>query len=242
MRNALSPSTSNIFAVTGNAVQKRFRYYWRKRPQNKERALLMQVTMPRVSTNKHKLQEFETTIEHQEDKLYGIDLILEKEVKEILKTSPMLIPCLYTQPALADEYFYTRYELKQKGMNMTRIPAHVMEHVLADSKYKHMSVLCQTQTALIYGEPNLQAMFEITKKNKYLCVQGGMYYDRFLTIDELKSYSTLPSIEQLHGELLGTLSSQLSSTYHLLQNPINGLAHSLKERQRNLEEEEEGDK
>jgi len=236
MRSALS-RTSNIFAVsTANVEQKRFRYYWRKRPQNKQRVLLMQVAMPRLSSKKTQQSQPSTT----ENKLFGIDLILEREVREIFKSNPMVIACLYTEPAIPDQYFQTRYELQQKELNMTRIPSHVISHVLTGSKYENMNILCQSQTALIFGNPdNLQHVFEITKKNKYLCVLGGLYHDKMVTLEQLKRYGSLPEKKQLQSELVGMLSSQLSSTYHLLQNPINSLAYTMKERQKMLTEEEE---
>ena len=37
-----------MIAAVGNLLQKRSRYYWRKRPQNPKRALLMQITVPKL--------------------------------------------------------------------------------------------------------------------------------------------------------------------------------------------------
>lgn len=235
LRSLIYPSLAapNHATASTNVVQKRFRYYWRKRPEARKRILMMQVAMPRLP--KKQTVQSQAQVDTNVEKLHGIDVILEREAKEIFEKSPMVIACLYTQPAISDQYFHTRYELQGKGMNMTRIPAHVMDHVLSGSKYQNLSTLCQTQTALIYGETNLRDMMEIVKKNKYLCMLGGLYHDQLVTVEQLKRYSNLPSIEQLHGELLATLSTQLSSTYHLLQNPINKLGFTLEERKRNLE-------
>jgi len=233
-RSTISNKIPTIFNATNSVVQKRFRYYWRNRAQNKGRSLLMQVAMPRIS--KSNLEAVQTN--KNDDQLYGIDVILAKEVQEIMKSNKMVISCLYTTPALEDQYFHTRYELQQNKMNMTRMPSHVLSKVLMGTKYENLLTLCQSKTALVFSdEPDLKSMFEVLKKNKYLCPLGGLYYDKFYTLDDLKRYSKLSDIKQLQGELIGIMSSQLSSTYHLLQKPINALAYTLKERQQDLEKE-----
>ena len=233
-RSSLSSRLPIMFNATNTVMPKRFRYDRRTRPQNKGRALLMQVAMPRIS--KSKLEVVHTN--KKDDSLYGIDVILAKEVDEIMKSNKMVIACLYTKPALEDQYFHTRYELQQNKMNMTRMPSHVLSKVLMGTKYENLLTLCQSKTALVFSdEPNLKLMFEALKKNKYICPLGGLYYDKFYSLDDLKRYSQLPDIKQLQGELVGIMSSQLSSTYNLLQQPINSLAYTLKQRQENLENE-----
>lgn len=194
---------------------------------------MMQVTLPRLpKMNRSRLEQEKIAASGE---LHGIDVILRREVEELMKSNPMVIVCMYTQPAISDQYFYTRYELQQKGLNMTRIPEHVMDSVLTGTKHENLKTLCQTQTALIYGEPeSLKHMFSITKQNKYLCVLGGLYYDRLVTLDELKKISELPPIAQLQGELVSVLSTQLASTTRLLQNPIESLLNTTTQRERLL--------
>ena len=65
-------------------------------------------------------------------------------------------------------------------------------------------------------------------------ILGGLYFDQFFTVDQLKKISQLSEIEQLHGELVGTISSAISSTSHLLQRPLNDLLYSTQQREKML--------
>jgi len=236
LRSILAAASSkNIYSVAGTHVQKRFRYYWRERPQSKYRVLLQQVTLPKLPEAADRRQK-PAPYEHGE--LHGMDsFVLQKEVVEIFNKSDMVVVCLFTKPTIDDEYFQLRYELQQKGMNMTRMPSHVMKAVLNGTKYDSLADLCETQTTLVYGETNLHDMFEIIKGAKFLSPMGGLYHERLYKLDELKHISELGDVKQLQGELIGVLSSQIASTSQLLQKPLYSFFSSMSEHQKTLEEQ-----
>lgn len=57
-------------------------------------------------------------------------------------------------------------------------PEHVLEHTLRDSKFDNLLVLCKTDTALVFGEPNIGEMITAVAKNKYLLLLGNACFMR----------------------------------------------------------------
>jgi len=195
----------------------------------------MEVTLPKLP--RRTSQDIDM-VELQEDKLHGIDVIYQREIQEIFSKSRMIAVCLRTYMPSDDEYYKVRYNLQQHDMCMEIYPEHVLEHTLRDSKFDNLLVLCKTDTALVFGEPNIGEMITAVAKNKYLLLLGGMIDGKMYSLEQLRDYSKLPSMSRLHGELSGTLSQLTASTSSLLQRHTHELCYTLQQHEKQMQEKE----
>lgn len=193
----------------------------------------MEVTLPKLP--KRTSEPFDIQ-EQAEDKLYGLNVVFQREIEEIFSKSRMVAACLRTYMASDDDYFRVRYNLQQHNMCMERYPAHVLEHTLRGTVHENLLVLFKTDTALIYGEPNVAEMMAAVAKNKYLLLLGGMVDGKLMSLEQLREYSKLPPIEECHGQLSGTLSQLASSTSSLLQRHAHELCYTLQQHEKQMEE------
>jgi large subunit ribosomal protein L10 len=69
-----------------------------------------------------------------------------------------------------------------------------------------------------------------------LKIKGGFYGGRVLTVDEVKTISTLPSREILLARVIGQIKSPITSLVGCLSSPLRGLAGVLQARINQLEE------
>lgn len=208
---ALRLMNVNILSV----MPKRYRYYWEARPENKWRKLMMQVTLPRLGPT----PEYEAkVVEEDPNKLYGLDLVLHQEAKEIVRDCKMVIVFLKTQMEVTD-YFRMRHELRKKDILLDEFPNHVMTYTLKDSPHKNLSALYSSgETLTIYSlEPNVAEMLKLTKKNPYVSLMGGLVENRLMSATQIVDYSKLPSLEVVRGMFSSSLSQICGSTYNLLQ-------------------------
>jgi len=221
---------------SSTVIPKRFRYYWDKRPQNRNRKLLMEITLPKLP--RRTTQDVDM-MEIEEDKLYGIDVVYQREIEEIFSKHRMVAVCLRTYMPSDDDYYRVRYNLQQHQMCMERYPEHVLEHTLRGTQFENLLVLCRTETALVYGEPNVGEMITAVAKNKHLLLLGGMIDGKMYSLEQLRDYSKLSPIDQLHGELCGTLSQLTASTSTLLQKHTHELCYTLQQHEKQMQEKGE---
>ena len=65
-------------------------------------------------------------------------------------------------------------------------------------------------------------------------IDGKMY-----SLEQLRDYSKLSPIDQLHGELCGTLSQLTAATSTLLQKHTHELCYTLQQHEKHLQEKKE---
>nr|CAB3262237.1 uncharacterized protein LOC100178933 [Phallusia mammillata] len=221
-------------------IPKRFRYHWDKRPQNKHRVKLLQVTLPRFKDNRFKFEPNEVETYETENpyrpmkkkdelNLHGLDVLLYNEVSEIFNTSPMICACLRTDMPTMDMFYKVQYELRQHDMDILIYPSHVIMFTIKDTPYDAMKPLFDQNCAILFGKPNCKRMLSILKPNPYLLLLGGLVDGKYMSKNEIESYSKLPNLDESRAKLCSQLTSLSSSTYELLRAPSAGLASSLGE-------------
>ena len=89
------------------------------------------------------------------------------------------------------------------------------------------SELLDQPIAMVFSYEDVVASAKLispfSKDIEALEIVGGIMEKRFLSVQEVKSLATLPSREQLLGQLVGTLAAPLSGLVNVLQGNIRGL-------------------
>ena len=174
----------------------------------------MQITLPRLG----KTPSYEPkNVEDDPNTLYGLDIVLHREAKEIFESCKMVVVFLKTQMEVTD-FFRMKHALRKKDIFLDDYPNHVMQYTVKDTPLRNFAELYSAgETVTVYSmEPKVAEMLKITKKNPFLSLMGGMIENRFMSSTQLTSYSTLPSKEIAQAMLSATLGSLCSSTHRLL--------------------------
>lgn len=96
-----------------------------------------------------------------------------------------------------------------------------------DAEVDGLSELLQGPTAIAYcyGDPVQAAktIQDFIKESKKAAVRGGRLQRSVLTASEVERLATLPSREQLIGQLVGLIAAPLTGLVSTLNGPIRGL-------------------
>ncbi|CAN7946228.1 unnamed protein product, partial [Ixodes hexagonus] len=99
---------------------------------------------------------------------------------------------------------------------------------ITGTKFEAAMPFTTSHTALLLSaEPDLKALFRLTKKMPQFILLAGIAHDRFLSRDDLQWLSTVPNVEYLLGQTCGLLSSSASSLYRLTSHHQNRLSQLL---------------
>lgn len=209
LKSFTSPKIISPFVIT-----KRYRYYWEARPENKWRKKMMMITLPRLG----RMPDYEPVkVKTDDDKLYGLDVVLHREATEALFRSRMIAVFLQTQMEIT-EYYRLRHELRKVDIFIDNFPNHVMEQTLRNTHLECLLNLYEGQTLTVYSDSlNVKDLIKISKKNPYVALLGGVIDNYAMSANQMMQFSKLPAIDVLQSQLSFTLSSHCSSTRNLLQ-------------------------
>ena len=71
---------------------------------------------------------------------------------------------------------------------------------------------------------------DFSKQNKNLKIIGGAIGQKELSVDEIKTLASLPSLEELRAKIVGLISSPLSNIIRLIEGPSSSLARIIKKK------------
>lgn len=139
-----------------------------------------------------------------------------------------------------DVYYFVDYrgltyaESAQLRERLTKVDAtmKVVKNTLtkiaaAEAGVEGLEELLQGPTAIVYakGDPvqAAKAIQDFIRENKKISVRGGKLQSSMLDSADVEKLATLPSREQLIGQLVGTLAAPLSGLVTVLSGPIRQL-------------------
>jgi len=89
----------------------------------------------------------------------------------------------------------------------------------------------KTQTAVVFGYSDevipAKKLVEFIKETEKPRIIGGLYEGQFITEEEVKKLAAVPSREELHAKLVGTIAGPMSGFVNVLQGNIRGLVSVL---------------
>eukprot|EP01135_Chromosphaera_perkinsii_P009506 Nk52_evm1s1774 gene=Nk52_evmTU1s1774 len=114
------------------------------------------------------------------------------------------------------------FDIKKHGFEMASIKRSMINKALEGSPFEEFSTLHKSTCVLIYAkEPtNLGAVLKMLKKDGTLTVVGLKFLDRIVHHESMKTYTSMPSLDVLRGQLVSILSSPASTlSSRLAANP-----------------------
>ena len=101
---------------------------------------------------------------------------------------------------------------------------------LKGTKFEGLTDLFTGPTAIAYSDdPVIAAKIsvEFSKQNEKLIVLGGSMGSEFLDASTIRSLATLPSLDELRGQIVGLLKAPASKVAQIIQTPAGQLARVL---------------
>ena len=71
--------------------------------------------------------------------------------------------------------------------------------------------------------PRAKAIFDFSKNNENLKIVGGAIGNKELSVDEIKTLASLPSLDELRAKIVGLISSPLSNIVRIISEPQSSL-------------------
>lgn len=97
---------------------------------------------------------------------------------------------------------------------------------IKDTCYKNLSRFFNGPTAVTFSDDPASAakvIFNFAKENENLKIIGGAIEDKELSIDEIKTLASLPSLDELRGKIVGLISSPLRNIATILNQPASSI-------------------
>lgn len=118
----------------------------------------------------------------------------------------------------AKEWMDFRYDMKQENITVKVYPNKLTCKFLESTRYKNMTVLFCSDTALAYSnEMNLKAVLKTLDANAKVALIGGKIDDVLMNRQQIVEYSKLPTLDQARAELVHILSQPSQTLSRLLQ-------------------------
>ncbi|XP_068610324.1 large ribosomal subunit protein uL10m [Brachionichthys hirsutus] len=144
-------------------------------------------------------------------------LLLKKNLKKVFQDSKM-VAVVQNNSCNAEDMINFKYRLHKHGISVKFFPNKVVQSFMTDSIYCNMIPLFIGSTVLLVSkEPKAKEMLLTLRPFPQLVLLGACMDDRLMSAQGLVSYSKLPSLTVVQGELVSGLTMLTSHTASLLQ-------------------------
>uniref|UniRef100_UPI003AAEAC3D large ribosomal subunit protein uL10m n=1 Tax=Centroberyx gerrardi TaxID=166262 RepID=UPI003AAEAC3D len=151
----------------------------------------------------------------QEDS--GLVLLLKRELKSIFQDCKM-IAVVQNNATNSEDMIILRHRLYKHGITVKFIPNQVMRSFLNDGMYSNMAPLFIGPTVLFVSkEPKPREMLVTLRGSPQMTLLGACIDNTLLSVQGVVSYSKLPSVTVVQGELVSGLTMLTSRTASMLQ-------------------------
>tara|TARA_A100001015_G_scaffold300936_1_gene387070 strand:- start:165 stop:692 length:528 start_codon:yes stop_codon:yes gene_type:complete len=124
-----------------------------------------------------------------------------------------------------------RHSLRESNASYVVIKNTLIERMFNNEGVDYPKELLKGPTALVISKQDCpliaSKMYRFHKDNDALVVKGGYLDGQFLSINDVKMLSKLPSRDVLIGQLVGGLKSTISRFVMSMSSPMRGLVYSL---------------
>lgn len=129
-----------------------------------------------------------------------------------------MIAVVQNSGSTADEMILLKYKLHKHGITVKFFPNQVVRSFLKDSTYSNMAPLFIGHTVLfISKEPKVKEMLSSLRTSRHMLLLGACIDNTLLSAQGVVSYSKLPSVAVVQGELVSGLTLLTSQTAAMLQ-------------------------
>ncbi|XP_028287943.1 large ribosomal subunit protein uL10m [Parambassis ranga] len=151
----------------------------------------------------------------QEDN--GLVLLMKRDLRNLFQDCKM-VAVLQNNSISADDMIMLRHRLLKYGITVKFFPNQVMRSFLSDSVYYNMVPLFVGPTVLFVSkEPKVKEMLTTLRTSPQMTLLGACVDHTLLSAQGIASYSKLPSVTVVQGELVSGLTMLTSRTAGMLQ-------------------------
>jgi len=144
-------------------------------------------------------------------------VLLKKEVKNVFQDCKM-IAVIQNNAINAEDMLILKRRLHKHGITIKFIPNAIMRTFLQNSIYCNMLPLFSGQTVLFVSkEPKVKEMLTTLRGSPQMVLLGGCIENTLMSPEGMLSYSKLPSVTVVQGELVSGLTMLTSRTAAMLQ-------------------------
>ncbi|KAM6896939.1 large ribosomal subunit protein uL10m [Xenentodon cancila] len=147
----------------------------------------------------------------------GFVLLLKKDLKNIFQDYKM-IAVVQNSGSRSEDTITLKQRLYKHGISVKFFPNQVMRSFLSDSVYCNMTPLFIGPTVLFVSrEPKVKEMLSALRASPQMILLGACIENSLLSAQGVVSYSRLPSVTVVQGELVSRLAMLASQTVSMLQ-------------------------
>jgi large subunit ribosomal protein L10 len=142
-------------------------------------------------------------------------------LKQTFEDSEMVVVTHYigmTMPEMTD----LRDRMREAGASFKVTKNRLTRLALQDTDFESLTELMTGPTALAYSADPVAAAktaVNYAKDNDKLVILGGVFNGQSLDVDGVKNLAKLPSLDELHGKLVGMIQTPTTRIAGVLQAP-----------------------
>ncbi|XP_034715586.1 39S ribosomal protein L10, mitochondrial [Etheostoma cragini] len=143
--------------------------------------------------------------------------VLKRNLNEVFQDSKM-VAVVQNSASNAEDMLILKNRLNKHGIAVKFFPNEVVRSFLKDSVYANMAPLFIGPTVLVVSkEPKAKEMLSTLRASPQMTLLGACVDNTLLTAQGVLSYSKLPSMAVIQGELVSGLTMLTSHTASMLQ-------------------------
>ncbi len=123
-----------------------------------------------------------------------------------------------------------RHQMREMGAGFKVTKNRLVRLALNGTRYQQLADLFTGPTAIAYSDDPIAAAkvsVDYAKKNNKLVIVGGAMGDVRLDADGVKALASMPSLDELRGNLIGLIQAPATKVAGVLQAPAGQLARVL---------------
>lgn len=147
----------------------------------------------------------------------GLALLKKKQLRQVFRDNKMIAVAQNSASTVEDQMIL-RHRLLKHDIRVMFFPNEVVRSFLSDSIYSNLSPLFIGHTLLLVSkEPKVKELLRTIRASPQITILGGCVEESLLSAQGFVSYSKLPSLTVIQGELVSGLTMLTSQTAALLQ-------------------------
>ncbi|KAF1373575.1 hypothetical protein PFLUV_G00240330 [Perca fluviatilis] len=144
-------------------------------------------------------------------------LVMKRNLNNVFQDSKM-IAVVQNSASNAEDMMILKHRLNKHGITVKFFPNQVVRSFLKDSIYSNMAPLFIGPTVMFVSkEPKAKEMLSTLRASPQMTLLGACIDNTLLTAQGVVSYSKLPSVAVVQGELVSGLTMLTSHTASMLQ-------------------------
>ncbi|KAK9879731.1 hypothetical protein WA026_006791 [Henosepilachna vigintioctopunctata] len=154
--------------------------------------------------------------------------------------SSKLIAFYHANPMNSIDHFKAFAAFHKEGMLMKGLGKKTLEMAIKGTPYEAVLDIYVSRNMIVFSsEPKIKQLLKISKRFPQLILMAGVYEGKFLHIDDLIKYSSIPNLETAQAMLAQNLKSSASKLHRQLNSHQTSLLALLNDRQKQISDSSE---